>query len=213
MHPQIHLEHDVLLVVDIQNDFCAGGALEVPGAEEIIPVVNLLAKQFQNVVLTQDWHPRDHESFASAHPGRRPYETIQVPYGLQILWPDHCVQGTRGAELHRDLQIAHAELILRKGYRRDIDSYSMFYENDRKTPTGLSGYLKERELSRLYLAGLAFDFCVRYSAEDAHSEGFAVTVIEDACGAIDLQGSAAQTRRSLKKLGVMVSSAAELGVK
>jgi len=213
MHPQIHLEHDVLLVVDIQNDFCAGGALEVPGAEEIIPVVNLLAKQFQNVVLTQDWHPRDHESFASAHPGRRPYETIQVPYGLQILWPDHCVQGTRGAEFHRDLQIAHAELILRKGYRRDIDSYSMFYENDRKTPTGLSGYLKERELSRLYLAGLAFDFCVRYSAEDAHSEGFAVTVIEDACGAIDLQGSAAQTRRSLKKLGVMVSSAAELGVK
>jgi len=213
MHPQIHLEHDVLLVVDIQNDFCAGGALEVPGAEEIIPVVNLLAKQFQNVVLTQDWHPRDHESFASAHPGRRPYETIQVPYGLQILWPDHCVQGTRGAEFHRDLQIAHAELILRKGYRRDIDSYSTFYENDRKTPTGLSGYLKERELSRLYLAGLAFDFCVRYSAEDAHSEGFAVTVIEDACGAIDLQGSAAQTRRSLKKLGVMVSSAAELGVK
>jgi len=213
MHPQIHLEHDVLLVVDIQNDFCAGGALEVPGAEEIIPVVNLLAKQFQNVVLTQDWHPRDHESFASAHPGRRPYETIQVPYGLQILWPDHCVQGTRGAEFHRDLQIAHAELILRKGYRRDIDSYSMFYENDRKTPTGLSGYLKERELSRLYLAGLAFDFCVRYSAEDAHSEGFAVTVIEDACRAIDLQGSAAQTRRSLEKLGVMVSSAAELGVK
>jgi len=213
MHPQIQLQHDVLLVVDIQNDFCAGGALEVPGAEEIIPVVNLLAKQFQNVVLTQDWHPRDHESFASAHPGRRPYETIQVPYGLQILWPDHCVQGTRGAEFHRDLQIAHAELILRKGYRRDIDSYSMFYENDRKTPTGLSGYLKERELSRLYLAGLAFDFCVRYSAEDAHSEGFAVTVIEDACGAIDLQGSAAQTRRSLKKLGVMVSSAAELGVK
>jgi len=213
MHPQIHLEHDVLLVVDIQNDFCAGGALEVPGAQEIIPVVNLLAKQFQNVVLTQDWHPRDHESFASAHPGRRPYETIQVPYGLQILWPDHCVQGTRGAEFHRDLQIAHAELILRKGYPRDIDSYSMFYENDRKTPTGLSGYLKERELSRLYLAGLAFDFCVRYSAEDAHSEGFAVTVIEDACRAIDLQGSAAQTRRSLKKLGVMVSSAAELGVK
>jgi len=213
MHPQIHPEQDVLLVVDIQNDFCAGGALEVPGAEEIIPVVNLLAKQFQNVVLTQDWHPRDHESFASAHPGRRPYETIQVPYGLKILWPDHCVQGTRGAEFHRDLQIAHAELILRKGYRRDIDSYSTFYENDRKTPTGLSGYLKERELSRLYLAGLAFDFCVRYSAEDAHSEGFAVTVIEDACGAIDLQGSAAQTRRSLKKLGVMVSSAAELGVK
>jgi nicotinamidase/pyrazinamidase len=213
MQPQIHLEQDVLLVVDIQTDFCAGGALEVPGAEEIIPVVNLLAKQFQNVVLTQDWHPGDHESFASAHPGRRPYETIQVPYGLQILWPDHCVQGTRGAEFHRDLQIAHAELILRKGYRRDIDSYSTFYENDRKTPTGLSGYLKERELSRLYLAGLAFDFCVRYSAEDAHSEGFAVTVIEDACRAIDLQGSAAQTRRILKKLGVMVSSAAELGVK
>lgn len=213
MSPKIHLEQDALLVVDIQNDFCAGGALEVPRAEEIIPVVNLLAQQFKNVVLTQDWHPRDHQSFASAHPGRRPSETIQVPYGLQILWPDHCVQGTRGAEFHRDLQIAHAELILRKGYRRDIDSYSAFYENDRKTPTGLSGYLKERGLSRLYLAGLAFDFCVRYSAEDAHSEGFAVTVIEDACRAIDLQGSAAQTRRSLKKLGVMVSSAAELGGK
>ena len=204
---------DVFIVVDVQYDFLPGGALAVPDGDAVIAPINALAQRFPHVVLTQDWHPPGHASFASSHPGKKPFETVRLAYGEQILWPDHCVQGTRGAEFHRDLQIAHAELILRKGYRRDIDSYSTFYENDRKTPTGLSGYLKERGLSRLYLAGLAFDFCVRYSAEDAHSEGFAVTVIEDACRAIDLQGSAAQTRRSLKNLGVMVSSAAELGVK
>jgi nicotinamidase/pyrazinamidase len=189
--------NDVLLVVDIQNDFCPGGALAVPRGDEVVPLVNALAKRFHHVVLTQDWHPPNHQSFASTHPGRKPYDTIQVSYGAQVLWPDHCVQGTPGAEFRPDLHIPHAQLVLRKGYHREIDSYSAFHENDRKTPTGLSGYLRERGLTRVFLAGLAFDFCVRYSAEDASRDGFGVVVVEDACRGIDVEGSVAETHRIL----------------
>jgi nicotinamidase/pyrazinamidase len=193
---------DVLLVVDVQNDFCPGGSLAVPRGDEVVPLINRLALRFEHVVLTQDWHPRGHQSFASAHPGSKPYETIDVAYGPQVLWPDHCVQGTPGAEFRKDLQIPHAELVLRKGYHKDIDSYSAFYENDRKTHTGLAGYLRERGFSRVFLAGLAFDFCVRYSSEDAHREGFSVLVIEDACRGIDVGGSMAASRQVLSALGV-----------
>ena len=198
---------DVLIVVDVQNDFCPGGALAVPRGDEIVPIVNRLAARFRNVVLTQDWHPAGHFSFASTHPGKKPFETIAAPYGPQVLWPDHCVQGTPGAEFHRSLQIPHAALVVRKGMDRTIDSYSTFYENDRTTPTGLIGYLRERGFSRVFLAGLAFDFCVRYSAEDARREGFTVFVVEDACRGIDVDGSVALTRSSLAALGVTCISA------
>ncbi len=194
---------DVLVVVDIQNDFCPGGALSVPRGDEVIPLINRLAERFPHVVLTQDWHPPDHLSFASTHPGKKPYDTIIVDYGRQILWPDHCVRTTPGADFHKDLDIPHAALVLRKGIDRKIDSYSTFYENDRKTPTGLIGYLRERGFTRVFLAGLAFDFCVRYSAEDAHREGFQVVVVEDACRSIDVDGSMAATRDILKTLGVV----------
>lgn len=194
-------DQDVLLVVDIQNDFCPGGTLAVPRGDEVVPLVNRLGERFSHVVLTQDWHPRDHLSFASAHPGKKPYDTVELSYGSQILWPDHCVQGTPGAEFRNDLQIPRAELILRKGYHRKIDSYSAFFENDRKTNTGLAGYLRGRGFRRVFLAGLAFDFCVRYSAEDAKKVGFDVVVIEDACRGIDVDGSMAQTRQQLAVLG------------
>ena len=165
MTKPLHLgETDILLVVDVQNDFCAGGALAVPRGHEIVPIVNRLAAKFAHVVLTQDWHPRGHLSFASSHPTAQPYQTIDVAYGPQVLWPDHCVQGTPGAAFRSDLDIPQAELVLRKGYHRTINSYSAFYENDRETPTGLRGYLRERGFKRVLLAGLAFDFCVRYSA-------------------------------------------------
>lgn len=190
-------DRDVLLVVDAQNDFCSDGALPVPRGEEVIPIVNALGARFRHVVLTQDWHPAGHSSFASTHPDRAPYDTIQASYGSQILWPDHCVQGTDGARLRSDLDIPHAQLILRKGYHRQIDSYSAFYENDRKTSTGLAGYLRERGLRRVFAVGLAFDFCVRYSTEDAHREGFEVVIVEDACRGIDVQGSIASTRAML----------------
>lgn len=203
--------HDVFLVVDVQNDFCPGGGLAVPHGDEVVPVINALAGKFAHVVLTQDWHPAGHQSFASSHPGKRPFETIEVAYGPQILWPDHCVQGTHGAAFRDDLAITHAELIIRKGYHRDIDSYSAFYENDRKTPTGLAGYLRERGFKRVFLAGLAFDFCVRYSAEDATREGFQTLVIEDACRAIDVDGSAAETRALFKKLGIDCVAAETIG--
>src|ERR1041385_1563652 len=157
---------DVLLVVDVQNDFCPGGNLAVPRGDEVVPLINGLADKFAHVVLTQDWHPRGHLSFASAHPGRKPFETIELAYGPQVLWPDHCVQDSTGAAFSDDLKIPQAELVLRKGYHREIDSYSAFYENDRKTHTGLGGYLRERGLKRVFLAGLAYDFCVRYLAED-----------------------------------------------
>jgi nicotinamidase/pyrazinamidase len=201
-----------LIVVDVQNDFCPGGALAVPQGDEIVPVVNRLAENFRNVVLTQDWHPAGHLSFDSAHPGRSPYDTITMPYGLQVLWPDHCVQGTPGAAFHSRLQIPHAGLIVRKGLDPAIDSYSALYENDRTTPTGLTGYLRERGITRVFLAGLALDFCVRYSAEDAVREGFAVVVIADACRGIDVEGSIAAARSSLAALRVPAIPAAEIAV-
>jgi nicotinamidase/pyrazinamidase len=193
---------DVLIVVDVQNDFCPGGALAVPRGDEVVPAINRLAGKFRNVVLTQDWHPHGHLSFALAHPGKSPFETITAPYGPQVLWPDHCVQETSGAAFHKDLHIPHAALVLRKGMNRAVDSYSAFYENDRTTPTGLSGYLRTRGIGRVFLAGLAFDFCVRYSAEDARREDFTVLVIEDACRGIDMAGSVAETHQSLAAFGV-----------
>jgi nicotinamidase/pyrazinamidase len=200
-------DEDVLLVVDVQNDFCPAGALAVPRGDEIVPLINKMAEDFAHVVLTQDWHPRGHLSFASSHPGRSPYETIEVSYGSQILWPDHCVQGTAGAEFRQDLSIPHAELILRKGCHGHIDSYSAFFENDRRTPTGLSGYLRARGLRRVVLVGLAFDFCVGYSAADARREGFEVAVIDDACRGIDVDGSMANTRDLLTAAGVSILTA------
>jgi nicotinamidase/pyrazinamidase len=200
-------ESDVLLVVDVQNDFCPNGNLPVPHGDEVVPTINRLAGRFRHVVLTQDWHPPGHHSFASSHSGKRPFDIVTVAYGQQILWPDHCVQGTTGAQFHDGLQIPHAELVLRKGFRSTIDSYSAFYENDRKTPTGLAGYLRERGLTRIFVAGLAFDFCVRYSAEDARREGFSVTVIEDACRGIDVEGSVAATRGSFAALGIATAPA------
>lgn len=193
---------DVCLVVDVQNDFCPGGRLPVPHGDEVISPINRLARRFDHVVLTQDWHPPGHHSFASSHQGRRPYETIELAYGMQTLWPDHCVQETLGARLHEGLQIPHAELILRKGFRLAIDSYSAFFENDRTTPTGLAGYLRERGFERVFIAGLALDYCVRFSAEDAHSQGFMVSVIEDACRGIDVADSVNEARRSFAARGI-----------
>lgn len=193
---------DVLIVIDVQNDFCPGGRLPVPGGSDVVPVINRLAGRFANIVVTQDWHPHDHFSFASRHPGKQPNDVIAAHYGPQILWPDHCVQGTPGAEFHASLSVPQAKMILRKGFHRTIDSYSALYENDRQTPTGLIGYLRERSLTRLFLAGLAFDFCVRYSAEDARRAGFSVLVIEDACRSIDVGGSADAARSALQDLGI-----------
>jgi len=198
-------ETDVLLVIDVQNDFCPGGSLAVPGGDEVVHLVNRIAHGFKHVVLTQDWHPAGHSSFASSHPGKSPFETISMPYGPQTLWPDHCVQNTPGAAFHKNLDIPHAELIVRKGFRPAIDSYSAFFENDHATPTGLSGYLKERGFAHVTCVGLAFDFCVRYSAEDARSAGFDVDVIEAACRAIGLNGSAEATRRSFAERGVVLA--------
>ena len=203
-------ENDVLLVVDVQNDFYSNGALAVPGGEEIVPAVNRLAQRFRHVVLTQAWHPPGHHSFASTHPGRRPHETIMLPCGSQTPWPDHCVQGTEGAQFHADLKIVHAELIPRKGCRREIDSYSAFFENDHTTPTGLAGYLRERGLGRVFLAGLAFDFCVRYSAEDAHQQGFEVVVVEQACRSIDVASSLAETHQRFSDLAISSIAVSEV---
>ncbi|MGE0253449.1 MAG: bifunctional nicotinamidase/pyrazinamidase [Alphaproteobacteria bacterium] len=201
---------DLLLVVDVQNDFCPGGALAVPDGDAIVPLVNRLADAFDHVVLTQDWHPPGHASFASSYPGRRPFETIAAPYGEQILWPDHCVLGTPGATFHAALRIDRAELVVRKGYHRDIDSYSAFRENDRATPTGLGGYLRERGFRRLFLAGLATDFCVRWSAVDGRAAGFEVVVVEDACRAIDLDGSLAAARAEMAAAGVTLAESSAL---
>jgi nicotinamidase/pyrazinamidase len=195
-------EQDVLLVIDVQNDFCPGGALPVAHGDEVVPTINRLARRFQHVVLTQDWHPSGHGSFASTHPDKAPYDTIAVSYGTQILWPDHCIQATAGAAFHKDLDIPHAELILRKGFRRTIDSYSAFQENDRRTATGLAGCLHERGFNRVFVAGLALDFCVRYSAEDAASQGFEAVVFEDACRCIDVGGSLVATLASFAQLGI-----------
>jgi nicotinamidase/pyrazinamidase len=202
---------DVLVAVDVQNDFCPGGGLAVPRGDEVVSIIGKLGQRFRHVVLTQDWHPPDHRSFASAHPGRQPFQSVELAYGAQVLWPDHCVQGTRGAEFHAELEVPHAQLILRKGYRREIDSYSAFYENDRTTPTGLAGYLRERGFARVFLAGLAFDFCVRYSAEDARRCGFEAVVVEDACRGIDVEGSVAATRDAFASLGVPCIAADAIG--
>lgn len=193
---------DVLLVVDVQNDFCPGGALAVTDGDAVVPLANRLGRTFSHVLLTQDWHPPGHQSFASAHPGRRPFETIQAAYGAQTLWPDHCIQGTEGAAFHPELDLTQAELIIRKGFRPEIDSYSAFFENDRKTATGLGGYLRQRGFTRVFLVGLATDYCVHYSAVDAVGEGFQAVVIEDACRAIDLDGSLAEARENMAKAGV-----------
>ena len=203
-------ESDILLAVDVQNDFCPGGALAVPGGDEVVPVANGLGERFPHVVLTQDWHPLGHHSFASAHPGRKPFETLALSYGPQTLWPDHCVQGTPGAQFHPDLHLPRAEMVVRKGFRPAIDSYSAFFENDRKTPTGLAGYLRERGFTRVFLAGLATDFCVHFSALDARREGFAVVLIEDACRAIDLEGSLAQAMRDMLAVGVELVTSGEI---
>ena len=195
-------DSDVLIAVDPQNDFCHEGALAVPEGDAVIPLLNRLGQSFGHVVLTQDWHPSDHTSFASAHRGRQPFETIEVFYGPQTLWPDHCVQGTKGAEFHWDLSLPQAQMIIRKGCDRQIDSYSAFYENDHATPTGLTGYLRTLGLSRVFLAGLATDFCVYFSAMDALRDGFEVLVVRDACRAIDLEGSLAKALAEMTAAGV-----------
>lgn len=194
---QIHQATDALLLIDLQVDFMPGGALAVSGGDEIVPLINTLAARFDHVLLTQDWHPPQHISFASSHPGQGPYTTIDAAYGAQTLWPDHCLQHTAGSALHSALAVPHAELILRKGFRKGIDSYSAFLENDHSTPTGLAGYLRERGLKRLFLAGLAYDFCIRFSAIDGKSLGFDTLVLEDACRAVDLPGSVDATNRAL----------------
>jgi nicotinamidase/pyrazinamidase len=204
-------DSDVLLVIDVQNDFCPGGNLAVPEGDQVVPVINRLAHRFHHVVATQDWHPAGHHSFASSHGGRKPYDTVEAAYGPQILWPDHCVQGTDGAEFHPELALPNLELVIRKGFRRHIDSYSALFENDHKTPTGLAGYLRERGIGRVFVAGLALDFCVRYSAEDARREGFDVVVIEDACRGIDVGGSVKATRESFAALGIATVSAEAIG--
>ena len=192
----------MFVVVDVQNCFTPGGSLAVKEGDAIVPLINRIAKQFKHVVITQDWHTADHISFASQHPGKKPFETVKLAYGNQVLWPDHCVQGTAGAALHKDLNIPHAELIIRKGYRREVDSYSAFLEADQKTQTGLGGYLKQRGLKRVYFAGLATDFCVGWSALDARKQGFEALVIEDACRGIDVQGSLAKAWAAMQVAGV-----------
>ena len=195
-------ETEALIVIDVQNDFCPGGALAVSGGDEIVPLVNRLIAATPHVVLTQDWHPAKHSSFASVHPGQAPFGSIELPYGAQTLWPDHCVQGTNGAEFHGSLAWTKAELVIRKGFRPAIDSYSAFFENDHVTPTGLAGYLRERGLTKLTLVGLATDFCVAYSALDARRLGFDTCVVMDACRAIDLGGSLQDAVAKMQQSGV-----------
>jgi nicotinamidase/pyrazinamidase len=193
---------DALLVVDIQNDFCPGGALAIPEGDKIIPVINKLILEFDHVLQTQDWHCLDDSSFASSHEGKEPYETINMYYGEQILWPDHCVQGSRGANFHKDLNTTKTELIIRKGFHQEIDSYSAFFENDHQTMTGLTGYLRERGISRIYIAGLATDFCVKWSAVDGTNQGFEIVVIEDAVRGIDIDGSVAAAWEEMEQKGI-----------
>jgi len=195
-------DRDVLLVIDVQNDFCPGGSLAVPDGDAILPTINRLAREFAHVILTQDWHPPGHSSFASAHLGRQPYETTEMDYGTQILWPDHCVQDTPGAAFRAGLDVPRAELVLRKGFHRAIDSYSAFRENDRRTATGLAAYLRERGFERVTLCGLATDFCVLYSALDAREAGFATSVVLDACRGIDHEGSLARAVAAMREAGV-----------
>lgn len=193
-----------LIVIDVQNDFCPGGALAVDGGDQIVPGINALMDTFDTVILTQDWHPSGHSSFASQHAGLNPFETTEMPYGTQVLWPDHCVQGTNGAAFHTDLR-TDGDLIIRKGFRPEIDSYSAFFENDQSTPTGLDGYLRTRGISELVMAGLATDFCVHFSAVDAARLGFDVEVRLDACRAIDMDGSLEAALQAMRDAGVVLS--------
>lgn len=202
--------HDVLIVIDVQNDFCPGGALAVRDGDAVIDVIHRIAPRFQHVICTQDWHPAHHTSFVTSHPGKQPFEQIELSYGQQTLWPEHCIQGSFGAEFHRTLQLPQAELILRKGFRRDIDSYSAFFENDRKTPTGLDGYLAERKLSRVFLAGLAYDYCVGYSALDARRLNLPAIILRDACRAIDLNDSVAKIEAEFATAGVEIIESNQL---
>jgi nicotinamidase/pyrazinamidase len=196
---------EALVVIDLQNDSCPGGALAVAGGDEIVPIVNSLIEQFDHVVMTQDWHPAGHSSFASSHPGKQAFETVEMPYGTQTLWPDHCIQGTHGAMFHSGLKWDKAQIVIRKGFRAAIDSYSAFYENDHSTPTGLGGYLKERGIGKVTLCGLATDFCVAFSAIDARKHGLDVTVRLDACRGIDLGGSMDAMLGQMKAAGVKVT--------
>ena len=197
--------NQALIVIDVQNDFCPGGALAVVQGDAIIPQINALMGQFQTVVLTQDWHPADHSSFAANHAGAAPFSTVQMPYGAQTLWPSHCVQGTKGAEFHPALRSDLAQMVLRKGFRAAIDSYSALFENDKTTPTGLDGYLRTRGVTGLTLVGLAADYCVAFSALDAVAQGFDVTVLQDACRAIDLDGSLARQQQAMAAAGVVLA--------
>ncbi len=195
--------YDCLIIIDVQNDFCAGGALEIPDGDAVVDVINNLSRKFEHRLLTQDWHPAGHSSFASSHPGKSPFEVISMDYGDQVLWPDHCVQGSPGAGFHKNLVVNGAEMIIRKGFRTAIDSYSAFFENDQSTPTGLTGYLRTRGFRKLFIAGLATDFCAAYSALDARAEGFEVDLVEDACRAIDLDGSLAVAMDKMEAAGVV----------
>ncbi|MGC1463701.1 MAG: bifunctional nicotinamidase/pyrazinamidase [Terracidiphilus sp.] len=204
----MHIDgHDVLIVIDVQNDFCPGGALAVADGDAVIGPIHRIAPLFTHVVLTQDWHPPDHTSFATAHPGKKP---LELGYGQQTLWPPHCIQGSKGAEFHPALHLSQAELVLRKGFNPRIDSYSAFFENDRATPTGLAGYLEERDLTRIFFAGLAYDYCVGYSALDARRLGLPAFVLRDACRSIDLDGSAARIEAEFARAGVSVIECASL---
>lgn len=199
-----------LLIVDVQNDFCPGGALEVEKGDRIIPVINELSEQFDAVMQTQDWHPAGHSSFASSHKGKQPYDTIEMKYGEQVLWPDHCVQGSTGAAFHPDLNTANSQIVVRKGFRKNIDSYSAFFENDQKTTTGLTGYLNNRNIDTLYACGLATDFCVKWSVLDGLKEGFNVFVVEDAVAGIDLDGSVKAAWNEMEDAGAQKLSSSEL---
>ena len=199
-----------LLIVDLQNDFCPGGALAVPDGDEIVSTVNKLTNIFNTVIQTQDWHPADHSSFASSHEGKEPYDTIEVDYGEQVLWPDHCVQGSMGAEFHPELNTLKTQVVIRKGFRKAIDSYSTFFENDQETTTGLTGYLKERGITDLYTVGLATDFCVKWSVLDGIDEGFNMHIVEDAVKGIDLDGSLDQAWKEMKEKGVNIVTSDDL---
>ncbi|KIH83695.1 bifunctional nicotinamidase/pyrazinamidase [Pseudomonas batumici] len=208
--PPLNDPRCALIVIDVQNDFIPGGQLAVRGGDEIVPLINRLATHFRNVVIAQDWHPTGHASFASSHPGHAPFDSVQLPYGAQTLWPDHCIQGSHGAQLHADLDLPHAQLIVRKGCNRDIDSYSAFVEADRRTPTGLTGYLKERGIDTVYLVGLALDYCVAWSALDARAAGFSTALIVDACRAIDLDGSLQRALGEMEAAGVKLMNSQAL---
>ena len=199
-----------LLVIDIQNDFCPGGALAVSGGDEIVPIVNKLIDHFDTIILTQDWHPAGHLSFASSHDGKMPYDTTEMAYGTQVLWPDHCIQGTRGAEFHTELHADKAQVIIRKGFRKEIDSYSTFFENDQKTTTGLKGYLNQRGITELYAVGLATDFCVKWSVLDGIDEGFTMHIVNDAVRGIDLDGSLDAAWNEMEAKGALITTSEEI---